>query len=263
MNCIICKKSLDDYTPLCADHAPAWGESVSAEKTTVTVGELRLLDVLVLKLMGHKIIRWWVGTDVWLLFAFPRGRGKLSVIKHRLIYHLTKFFVSENWLTSERLKDEFISCGGQKSVVRYYISGVITEKVEKVAHSEVNIAYYLPKPGGESQKFTYGFDLIYKLAELFPEVTWCMLDGSFSKSDMKAIYSILDGCVRPNRHDGRPRILEECKINSIPFYHSADGRPDLDEMVKFVRSVIWRKQNSMISSCEIPSDETCFSKQDE
>ena len=237
MNCLICQKILDDFTPLCSEHAPAWGQSLHIFNKTVIVGELGLLDALLVKIMGRQLIRWWVGTDVWLLWAFPKGRGKLSVLKHRLKYHLTKFFVSENWVTSERLKDEFVSCGGKRDSVKYHIRGMLTEKVQKKAHDLVNIAYYWPSDSGEFQRYIYGLDLIEKLELMFPYpiVNWIPLDGKFT---MREVYSIVDAMIRPSRHDGRPRIIEECKINSIPYYYSENGAPDLEDMSNFVQEII-------------------------
>jgi hypothetical protein len=55
---------------------------------------------------------------------------------------------------------------------------------------------------------------------------------------MSEIYSIVDAIVRPSRHDGRPRIIEECKINGILYYYSEDGQPDLEDMSNFVQEII-------------------------
>lgn len=237
MNCLICQKPLDDFTPLCNEHAPAWGQSLHIGNTTIIAGELGLLDALLIKLMGRKLVRWWLGTDVWLLWAFPKGRGKFSVLKHRLKYYLTKFFVSENWVTAEKLRDEFVACGGKRASVKYHIKGMLTEKVKKIAHDLVNIAYYCPKDSGESYRYKYGLDLIEKLELMFPYpiVNWIPLDGKFRMSE---IYTIIDAMIRPSRHDGRPRMIEECKINSIPYYYSEDREPNLEDMSNFVQETI-------------------------
>jgi glycosyltransferase involved in cell wall biosynthesis len=237
MNCLICQKHLDGYTPLCSEHAPAWGQSLHIDDTTIIPGGLGVFDALLIKLMGRRLVRWWLGTDVWLLWAFPKGRGRLSVIKHRLKYHLTKFLVTENWVTSEILEEELIACHVRRTKVRYHIRGMLTEKIKKIPHDLVNIAYYYPKNSGDFQRYVYGIDLIEKLELMFPYpiVNWIPLDGKFT---MREVYSIVDAVVRPSRHDGRPRILEECKLNSIPYYWSESGTPDLDSMSEFVTKVI-------------------------
>ena len=234
MNCLICQKSLDDFTPLCSKHAPVWGQSLHIGNMIIVVGELGLLDALLVKIMGRKLIRWWVGTDVLLLREFPIGRGKLSVFKHRLLYHLTKIFVFENWITAGRLKDEFISCGGKRAVVRYHIRGMLTEKVIKIKHEGINIAWYATN-SSKAVRWKYGVDLIEKLMLLFYDVNWIRLDGTL---DMKEVYPYLDGYIRPSRHDGRPRLVIECQIQGIPYYYSEDGNPDLEEMSNFVERVI-------------------------
>jgi hypothetical protein len=49
------------------------------------------------------------------------------------------------------------------------------------------------------------------------------VDGS---QDMSKIYPITDFYLRPNRHDGSSRMIRECEINEIPYYHSTK-KPDI------------------------------------
>lgn len=239
MNCLVCQKdTLDDITPLCADHAPAWGKCRHLGKTTIIPGDIKLLDVIAIKLMRRKLIRWWLGSDIWLLYSFPRGRGKLSVLRHRLKYHLTKNFVDENWLDSEKLLEEFVSIGGERAIVRYHVRGMLTEKVKRIEHEGINIAYYWPKDSGEYQEEVYGVDMVKKLIYFYPQVNWLRLDGTLN---MREIYPTLDGYIRPNRHDGGSRLIRECKLNGIPYYRSEDGKPDLDDMCDFVEWLISAK----------------------
>ncbi len=237
MNCLVCEKPLDGFTPLCGEHAPAWGESLSCYNLTIFVGELNLFSALLVRIMGRKLIRWWVGSDVLLLHEFPPGRGKLSVFRHRLLYHLTKLFVTENWITAERLRDEFEACGGKKAFVRYHIEGMLMKKVVKIKHEGVNVAWYVTN-SSKSARWKYGVDLVEELMLRFYDVNWIKLDGTL---DMREVFPYLDAYIRPSRHDGRPRLVIECQTQGIPYYWSENGEPDLDEMFEFVKKIVDEK----------------------
>lgn len=244
MNCLVCQKLLDQWTPFCADHAPECNSNLYNCKTAIFVGNLLISDVILAKLVFHyKIIRWWVGTDVWLLYAWPPGRGKLSILWHRIKYWLLDRFVDENWLTSIHLKDEFEEfCNGKKAVVRWHIQGMLTEKLPKKPDSKISIAYYHPKENTIFQREVYGIDLIERLMPLYPEVNWIRLDGT---KNMREIFPILTAYLRPTRHDGRSRLLAECQIQDIPYYWSGHGQPSIAEMKRFVDNIILKTHGNI------------------
>ncbi len=82
---------------------------------------------------------------------------------------------------------------------------------------------------GSNQRFkdwVYGYDIYMSLKELMPELNYIETTGM---QDMTKIYPIVDFYVRPNRHDGAPRMIMECETNDIPYYWSKEN-PDLNQI---------------------------------
>ncbi len=244
MSCLICRKQLDDYTPLCADHAPAWGKCLRINGMAIFAGELGILDAVITRLFfRQRLVRWWLGSDVWLLWAFPYGRGKFTVMRTRIKHFITKFFVDENWFDSERLLREYTGkFGMRRCTEKHHIRGMFCNKIEKIPHDgALNVAFYWPKNCSDYQCELYGINLIQQLVAFYQQVNWIALDGS---RDMRKIYPMLDAYIRPTRHDGGSRLIRECRLNEIPFYWSEDGKPDLDAMCKFVEKIMTMKDSA-------------------
>jgi len=70
------------------------------------------------------------------------------------------------------------------------------------------------------QGWKYGIDIIVKIKEQLSDVNWIKTDET---QDMQELYAISDMYIRPTRHDGKPRINVECKLNGIPNIYSEDG----------------------------------------
>lgn len=215
----------------CLQLTPAWGRHIESKDKVIFVGEVpvgRMLKAWRKK----KIIRFWIGSDVLLLRMFPPGRGKLSVLKHRLKTGLTEPFIDEHWVYGAQLFKEFKQVwSGRKASLRLCRAPI--ESVVKVPSESVNIAYYHPRDD-EFSRWVYGVDLIELLIQRFPQVNWVKLDGTLNP---KYFFQSLSAYLRPSRSDGHPRLVAECRENSIPVYWSENRKPNLEEMQKFVESL--------------------------
>lgn len=216
----------------CLQRTPQWGRHIELEDKAIFIGEIpvnRMLNAWRKK----KIIRWWVGSDVLLLRMFPPGRGKLSVLKHRFKTWLIEPFIDEHWIYGQQLFREFKQVwSSRKAQLRLCRSSI--ESVARIPSETVNIAYYHPKDDVFS-RWVYGIDLIEKLITLYPQVNWIKLDGTLNP---KYFFQSLNGYLRPSRSDGMSRIVEECKIHSVPYYWSENREPNIAEMSKFVESLL-------------------------
>lgn len=216
----------------CLQFTPQWGKHIELDDKVIFVGEVPLKQML-LAWRKKKIVRLWIGSDVLLLRMFPPGRGKFSVLKHRVKTWLTEPFIDQHWIYGEQLFKEFKQVwSGRKASLRLCRAPI--ESVVKVPYEGVSIAYYHPKDDVFS-RWVYGIDLIELLIKRFPRVNWVKLDGTLNP---KYFFQFLTGYLRPSRSDGLPRLLMECRENSIPTYWSENRKPNLDEMSKFVESLL-------------------------
>lgn len=244
MNCLVCQKNLDEFTPFCSDHAPAWGKCLRINGMAIFPGELSVISAIVAKfILRQKLVRWWLGSDVFILLTFPPGRGKLSLLRYRFKHFVTKRLVDANWFDSKRLLIEYtekFKCRNPQE--KHHILNMLTEKVSKRKHEGINIAYYWPKKSNQYYEYLYGIDLIEKLILLYPEAHWLRLNGALKPQvEMKMFLPIVDAYIRPSRHDGGSRLVRECRLNDIPVYWSEDGKPTLKEICKFVETIISAK----------------------
>jgi len=83
-------------------------------------------------------------------------------------------------------------------------------------------------------------DIIDYLKKRFTDINFIRLDGG---KDMSKIYPITDFMIRPNRHDGYPRIVDECEIQNISYYWSYKN-PNIDALVKVIKDEVQRKTQS-------------------
>lgn len=216
----------------CLNLTPQWGKHFEVEDKTVFVGDIPIKQMLKVW-RKKKVVRWWIGSDVLLLRTFPPGRGKLSVLKHRLKAWLTEPFINEHWIYGERLLEEFKQTWSLRKASLRLCSAPI-EQVVKVPHDGVNIGYYHPRDDTYA-RWVYGIDLIENLMPCYPEVNWIKLDGTLNP---KYFFQLLNGYLRPTRYDGWPRLCQECRINDIPFYWSENRQPNLAELCEFVESLL-------------------------
>lgn len=179
---------------------------------------------------GKRNIRWWLGSDVFCLMLCPPGRGMLSIFLHRLFVVVSEPFFDEHWVDSQDLKDELKSIAlideNKPILVEPHI-GKNFKVFEKKKHDGINIAYYHPRTNTRYQCWLYGVDIVEKLRARYSELNWIRLDGT---ADMSKILPILDIYIRPNRHDGRSRLKEECRLNQIPVIWTNQLNPNLAEI---------------------------------
>lgn len=216
----------------CLQITPAWGKHIELEDMIIFVGEVPIKQMLK-AWQKKKIIRFWVGSDVLLLRMFPPGRGKLSVLKHRLKVLFIEPFIDQHWIYGEQLFKEFKEVwGSRKSSLRLCRAPI--EPIVRVPSESINIAYYQPKDDVFS-RWVYGIDLVEAAIKMYPQVNWIKLDGTLNP---KYFFQSLTGYLRPSRSDGHPRLVAECQKNSIPTYWSESRAPNIDEMRKFVESLL-------------------------
>ena len=72
-----------------------------------------------------------------------------------------------------------------------------------------------------------------------PHINIIEINGN---DDMELIYPIIDFYARPNRHDGNPRMIRECQINNIPYYHSYSD-PNLTDLINEQNNTIHKRQS--------------------
>jgi hypothetical protein len=109
----------------------------------------------------------------------------------------------------------------------------VFDDIKKVKHDGFNILYYRGLGGNQKFKdWVYGYDIYKRMRYVFPEVTFVEVNGD---DDLSKIYPLVDFYLRPNRHDGNPRMVMECEYLGIPYYWSKEN-PDGLEIIKEINS---------------------------
>lgn len=176
----------------------------------------------------------WTGSDVLFLNTYPPSR-KIKYIYmfcFRIYARILDFFVQEHYVVSHHLVKELKKFGFRKQIKILVDPPLFNEKVEKIKHDSFNILYYLPKTN--NQIFTdwlYGADIIEEVKTVFPKLNFIRVDGS---QRIKEFYQITDFYLRPNRHDGNPRMIMECIINGIPYYWSYEN-PNKEKIIEEIK----------------------------
>ena len=168
---------------------------------------------------------WWVGTDTLLLVDMPkqlRTIQKLHAYKRRFIARIFDHYCTRHHAVSQLQADELKKFGVKKPIVITPFNLQHPEPVKKVRHSKFTILFYFYKWDKKDmpfKKWLYGYDLVERLMdEVYDGVRYLISDGESLTAD--EMFSETDFCIRPNRHDGVSRIIRECEINNIPYYHS-------------------------------------------
>jgi len=184
----------------------------------------------------------WTGSDV--LFATRLlGGKKFPTKKSKYIYFfamtvfakLADIFIERHYVVSEHLIPEVRPLRLKKKISVLVDPPLYQEPIYKRKHDMFRVLYY--RGLGNNQKFldwVYGYDIIQQLKKLRRDIHIVEVNGN---QDMKYIYPYIDFMVRPNRHDGNPRIVMECKTNDIPYYWSKEN-PDIEEILKAI--MIWK-----------------------
>ena len=174
----------------------------------------------------------WTGTDVLLYYKRPKLYKKWWYVwAFRLFVKLTDVFCEEHFVVSEHLIPEL---KGLKKNIKVLVHPVMNpDKVDRIPHEGINILY-LYKPG-KFWEWIYGTDIIEQLIDEYPQYNFIRL-MSGGKLDVKGIYSVTDLLLRPNRHDGGARMVDECKISGIPYYWSKEN-PNINEMRRMLNEL--------------------------
>jgi len=177
----------------------------------------------------------WTGSDVLYATSFPKHFRKIKYIYCfgcRVFAKIADLFVHKHIVVSEHLIDELKPLKLKKPFEVRSNPVKYTEKFKKVNHFSFNVLYYRTKlRNSPFTNWVYGYDIITKLKEEMPEIHMLEVNG---KHDMSLIFPIVDFYARPNRHDGEPRLVRECKIQDIPYYHTYRD-PSLEDLKKAIK----------------------------
>lgn len=160
----------------------------------------------------------WTGTDSLFLVKFPKQLkwSKIFyVLALRIFARITDIFTQEHYACGELVYKNLTKFGFNKKIV-YFKDVLNYDYVVKKTHEGFNILYYFPKRNTRFTRWLYGRDVyenIKKLLNFYSDIHFIEVDGS---QDLNEIYPVTDMLIRPNRHDGHPRMVDECMINEIP-----------------------------------------------
>lgn len=170
-----------------------------------------------------KLIAFYLGSDArWLTETFPTDLRKIPYITFvKVRAWLMRPFVDEYWVTDHFLV-KFIQRFHKRARIVVKADEIkYKQRLPKVEHKGFNILYYYPANEYNKKycQWVYGLDIFTQLCNEIKDVKWIIVDGT---QDLSAIYPIVDFYLRPNRHDGHSRMVDECVIQDIPFYWSHD-----------------------------------------
>ena len=187
----------------------------------------------------------WTGTDSLMLVDYSMRKIKKRPywFVFRILTRKLEYFIEAHYCDSENVADNIKKFGTRKKVIVKHDHVSYPERFNKKKHKGFNVIYYNPKSRADKDflKWLYGIDIIEKAKGILPELNWIELDGT---KDMKEIFPIADFCLRPNRHDGASRMIQECKINNIPFYHTYSNTADINNIVKQIKNELNNKQRT-------------------
>lgn len=181
----------------------------------------------------------WQGTDSLFLVKFPKQlkRTKIFyVMVLRLFAKLSDIFVQEHYVCGDLVSKNLTKFGMKKRLKQFTDIPFYPDKIAKKPHNGFNILYYFPKKDTKFNRWLYGYDIYQDINNHFKsnsDINFIIVDGT---SDMSTIYPIIDLLIRPNRHDGIPRMVEECKLNNIPYLWSNEN-PDKSMFINTIQSL--------------------------
>ncbi len=174
----------------------------------------------------------WTGSDVLYATSFPKHfkRSKYIYCLGCMIFaRIADKFVQKHVVVSEHLIRELKPLRLKKPIEVRSNPVNYTKKFPKQKHEGFNVLYYRGKTNNMPfMNWLYGYDIMKQFKKARPEIKIIEVNGS---SDMSWIFPIIDFYARPNRHDGNPRLVRECRIQGIPYYHSYKD-PSLKQLIK-------------------------------
>ncbi len=182
----------------------------------------------------------WTGTDSLMLvdYSMRKWRKKPYWFVFRILIKLMDIFIECHYCVSLNVADNLRKFGTKKQIKILHDKIKYNKKFDKKRHKGFNIIYYYPINMDKTFiRWLYGIDIIEYLKNRFPDINFIRLDGN---KDMSKVYPITDFMVRPNRHDGHPRIVDECEIQDIPYYWSYE-EPNMNALIKIIKDEVQRK----------------------
>jgi len=168
---------------------------------------------------------YWTGSDVIYATKWPKHSLKrkwLYMAAYKVFARIVDIFVESHMVAAPHLIDELKPLRFKKpfEVLDPPIDYGYLKLIERKKHDGVNVLYYKPKWVNEPfRNWIYGIDIINELKEEIQDVNWIEVDGS---QVMSEVYRITDIYLRPNRHDGRPRMVDECRYLGIDVIVDTD-----------------------------------------
>ena len=185
----------------------------------------------------------WVGTDALKLIKYPPGKfnWKIRIFFERIFWRVFEPLVDEHFVVHPSLAKHLINFGiSEKKISIKMDLGLCQycmKPCEKLEHDGIYIAYYYPGDRGNRKfkRWVYGMDIIDQIIMMYPQIHWVHLDG---KQNICNIYPVIDGYIRPSRHDGLPRIILECLALDIPYYWDDNFNPTIGKVKEYVDKII-------------------------
>jgi len=178
----------------------------------------------------------WTGSDVLYATTYPRHFRKVKYIYClgcKVFARIADLFIKKHIVVAPHLIQELRSLNLKKPVEVRENPVNHTEKYPKVKHEGFNVLYYRGITRNMAfMNWLYGYDIIQQLKREMPEINIVEVNG---KADMSIIFPYIDFYARPNRHDGSPRLIRECVIQGIPYYHSV-YYPSLEDLIKTIKN---------------------------
>jgi hypothetical protein len=176
------------------------------------------------------------GTDSLFLVRFPkqlRWTKIFYVVALRVFAKIADIFTQEYYVCGQRVEANIKKFGLKKKTVQFKDMLLYPTKIAKKKHDGFNVLYYYPQRNTKFNRWLYGADIFSQVKLSLPEVNFIVVDGY---ADMKKVYPIVDFMIRPTRHDGHPRMVDECELNDIPYYWSTDGEPNVKEIQQTIKN---------------------------
>jgi hypothetical protein len=179
----------------------------------------------------------FTGSDVQLLNEFPKqlSNKKLPyVLFYREWVRQSLRFVEEIWVVHEHLIPELNKFGITEKIKIVGHPVEHNEKYPKVKHRGFNVLYYCPdSEDQEWNDWIYGWDMFNKVTIHYQFNKDINFIFSYGEHDMRETYPITDFLLRCNNHDGDARMVQEAKIQDIPYYWSWEN-PNFEMIIKSI-----------------------------
>ncbi len=181
-------------------------------------GKIHLLEVILMKILGIKIILHFIGTDVMKLLGSKRKRFRLK---------LFQLLGCRIVAVHKRLIDELKSVGINAALVPF-VNRVLKDN-EAPLPDKFSVIAYVPK----KRETHFRMELIEKAALAFPDVQFTVFPNDYQNKDVPNIVSI--------PYIPHDRVIKEiCRHSAFLRLTVHDGLPNtVLEALSCARPVIW------------------------